>query len=265
MKAILFLLAFPVVIGAWPVWNLLHRSEVASQGLPNPEEKGPADAKVVYFKANGTGPVWKLEISEDQIVFVSDTAGYEYFTMPYALPVKSADGDSKTYTTQNEACEMKIDIAHVLCQLPDSRERFPYSVIVSIKTNIDTAFADFTGCGLYVPDYHLEFKWNLVSIRGEVISDTAFNDTIPFLILQASVNSFTGFSGCNTLNGRLFIEKSLLRFTDISAPKIKCPADEWEKKFVSALQFSTQYAFKADTLILSYPGREMLRLKKVPR
>ncbi len=229
-----------------------------SYGHPSPRVSSE-----VFFKANGVDPRWTLEVADDRIVFESDQPGYARLTMPYAAPVRMGSSGLRQYTLKSDAAEIVIELAQMLCQNEHSHERFPYSVYVSVKRDIDTSFFRFEGCGLYIPDYRLQHTWELVSIRGMPVTAADFNDTIPEIEINSKGGSFKGYSGCNPMSGRLYYEKDLLRFTDFVKMKIKCdPAGNKEADFISALQFTTNYGFRQDTLVLSYPGKELLRLKK---
>jgi heat shock protein HslJ len=216
------------------------------------------DQSLPYFKAKGSSPEWELQIAEDHITFTSFQSGFETFMTPHTAPVKAADMNVKKYAVKTEAGTMDIQIFQMPCQIPDSREGFSYSVEVMIKRGVDSTFTTFTGCGVYVTDARLHGHWSLHQIKDKVISSTLPPDSLPWLDIKTNVNSFAGFAGCNTISGRLFFEKNLLRFTDIVATKMTCPAATEETSFLNALKFSTQYSIQQDTLSLSYPGHQML-------
>lgn len=213
-----------------------------------------------YFKAYGTDPTWNLEISEDSIFFHSDVADCRYVAMKHMPPVKHSG--IKQYQLSTADASVHIEIAQMPCEHPGTNERFLYSVHIDIKRNKDAAVTSFQGCGLYVPDARLQHQWQLHSIRGNPVTKENFDATMPYIIVDAAGSWVKGYGGCNTFNGRVHYEKDLLRFTDIFPGKIACDPANQEKLFMESLQFTTQYQFAADTLILSYPGREMLRLIK---
>ena len=216
------------------------------------------DQSPPYFKAKGSSPQWELQIAEDRIAFTSAQSGFEAFNTPHAAPFKAADMNVKKYALQTEAGMMDIQIFQMPCQIADSREGFSYSVEVRIKRGIDSTFTMFTGCGVYVTDARLHGHWTLHQIKDKVVSSAVLPDSLPWLDIKTNVNSFVGFAGCNTISGRLFFEKNLLRFTDVVATKMTCPAASEETSFLNALKFSTQYSIQGDTLALSYPGHQTL-------
>ena len=219
-----------------------------------------ASASNPYFKAYGKEPAWNLEIADDSIFFHTDGSDCRYIAMKHVPPVKQ--GGIKQYVLSTARESVTIEIAQMLCEHTGTGERFLFSVHVVIKRNSDASVFTFQGCGLYVPDAGLQHAWQLLSIRGNPVTKENFNDTIPHIIVDPGGSSVRGYAGCNTFNGRVYYEKDLLRFTDIVLTKIKCDPANQEKLFMESLQFTTQFQFSADTMILSYPGREMLRFVK---
>lgn len=213
-----------------------------------------------YFKAYGTEPTWNLGIAEDSVFFHSDIAGCRHVVMKHMPPVKV--NGMKQYQLSTADASVSIEIAEMLCENQSTHERFLYSVHIVFKQKKDGTVTSFQGCGLYVPDARLQHKWQLHSIRGNTVTKENFSATMPYIIIESGGSSVKGYAGCNTFNGRIYYEKDLLRFTDIFPTKIECDPANQEKMFMESLQFTTQYQFASDTLILSYPGREMLRFIK---
>jgi heat shock protein HslJ len=227
--------------------------------LPAPAE---TNANSIYFKANGADPVWTLTISPVQIDFKTQATGFNPMSAPHVEPIKAMDSNIKMYKVKIAGAELNVEIAKLLCQNENSHERFPYAVTISLRQGTDTTFTYFTGCGLYITDTRLEAKWLLEQIKTETVTDFHFDDTLPYLILHANGNSFSGFGGCNTINGRIFSEHNLLRFTDFVLSKRECAPTNREKDFINALKFSTQFVVEGDHLILSNPGGPTLSFKK---
>jgi len=220
-------------------------------------------SSAVYFKANGREPVWNLDIAEDQIVFNSSTPGFEHFLLPHAEPTRSENGQIKIYKVKSKEAEIEIQVIDQLCDLPNSRERFPFTVSLSIKRSNDKTPTIFSGCGLYVPDNRLHGRWTIESVKSVPIRDSLFKDQQPYLDLAVDGRYFTCFAGCNIINGRLYFERSLLRFTDLVTPKEPCDQDAIEKSVISSLQFTTQFSILRGELILGNPSETTMKLRKV--
>jgi len=216
----------------------------------------------IYFKSNGIDPVWSLTISPHLIGFKSQVAGFGIFNSAHVEPVKEMDSNIKKYTLKTEEGAMEIELYKMLCTNEKTGERYSYAVKVTIQHTADTAATSFNGCGAYVTDPGLEAKWVLSAIGADAVTAGQFNDTLPYLLVYARGNSFEGHSGCNTIRGRIYSERNLLRFTDLNLTKRKCAHLTKEEEFTNVLQFSTQYTLEADQLILSNYAGVTLVFKK---
>lgn len=81
--------------------------------------------------------------------------------------------------------------------------------------------------------------------------------------IYASTNKFSGFSGCNRMNGSLFFEKGKLRFINIASTKMMCDNLYKETEFITTLQNITSYTIGENRLILSNPTGKKIILKKI--
>lgn len=223
----------------------------APTGFMAGKKKEKSAESTIYFKASSIDPVWSITLSPHLIAFKSQVPEFSVFNSAHAEPVKAMDSNVKKYTLKTEEGTMEIELYKMLCMNEKTGERFSYSVKVSIQHPGDSVATSFNGCGAYVTDSGLEAKWVLYSIASDTVTADQFNDTLPYLYVYARGNSFEGNSGCNTIRGRIFSERSLLRFTDLNLTKRKCGNIAKEEEFTQALQFSTNYALEDDKLILS--------------
>jgi len=99
-------------------------------------------------------------------------------------------------------------------------------------------------------------------IKTNAVIDSFFKEQHPYLELAVDGSYFTCFAGCNTISGRLFFERSLLRFTDLVLSKDKCDQIEFEKNVIKALQFTTQFSILRDELTLGNPTETTMKLRK---
>jgi heat shock protein HslJ len=237
-----------------PFFYVLGFGVISSQApttfMEGKQKEKPA-ASSIYFKASNVDPVWALTISPHLIAFKSQVPDFGAFESPHVEPVKAMDSNVKKYMLKTEEGTMEIELYKMLCMNEKTGERFSYSVKVSIQHPGDSVATSFNGCGTYVTDPGLEAKWVLHSIAADTVTANQFNDTLPYLHIYARGNSFEGNSGCNTIRGRIFSERHLLRFTDLNLTKRKCANLAKEEEFTKALQFSTRYTLEDDKLILS--------------
>ncbi len=253
MRTILYQLSFLCLLCGVQSPMVYAQENASSQG---------AASSAIYFKANGVDPAWTLTISQYQVDFRTQASGFEPFSAPHTEPIKAMDSNIKMYRLNSGTAEMEVELAQMLCQNENSRERFPYAITIALKESGDTTATYFTGCGLYVTDTDLSARWVLEQLKEDSVSASQFNDTLPYLELHANGNSFSGYGGCNTIIGRIFSERTLLRFTDMVLSKRTCATKPKEDEFIKALQFSTRYAIEGDKLILSNPGGRLLVFRK---
>ncbi|HDZ04558.1 hypothetical protein LCGC14_0079640 [marine sediment metagenome] len=215
----------------------------------------------IYFKASGTEPFWSLELSEKQLKLKTITDSV--FT-PSAKPSQAMDSNVKRYKIQTESGQLDIQITQSECTNAMSGKLSPYTVYVTYKKNSETSMHKLEGCGNYITDYRLHDIWVLEKLDGNEVTIENFKKDLPSIEINAASNSFTGYAGCNQINGKLFFEKGLLRFTDIATTKMLCDPKNKETTFLEALRSVTTYKIENNRLWLSNPSdKELLIFKKI--
>lgn len=215
---------------------------------------------IPYFVASGTEPFWSLEISNESIRFKTPT---DSIMIPHTNPDLAQDANVKGYSMETESATMNVQILQRDCTNAMSGNVSPYSVTIDIKKGVDKDFQKFEGCGHYNTDYRLHDIWVLENLNGKTISKEDFNNELPSMEIRAAENTFTGFAGCNRMNGKLFFEKGLLRFTNIATTKMMCEPINKEPEFLKALQNSTTYSIENNRLTLSNPSGVLTVFKKI--
>lgn len=236
--------------------NKAHSRATASE-IDEAQSKAP---NTTYFRASGTEPFWSLEISEYLVVFKTPT---DSIKLPHVQPIMAQDSNVKRYAIETESTTMTIQIAQGDCINDMSGKVSPYSVTIRSKRGVDEAVQRFEGCGHYVTDYRLHDIWVLESLAGKTISKADFSKEFPRMEIKAAENTFTGFAGCNRMNGTLFFEKGVLRFTEVATTRMMCAPDHKEAEFLKALQGSTTYAIENNRLTLSNPSGILMVFKKI--
>ncbi|MBS1567292.1 MAG: META domain-containing protein [Bacteroidetes bacterium] len=98
-------------------------------------------------------------------------------------------------------------------------------------------------------------KWYLVPVLS---SDTA-TGKIPTIIFDLKKKSFTGNTGCNSMNGRFAISgKSIQVDSGIVMTRMACPGYN-EKSFIKSLLRVNSYKFEDGVLVLLFDGTELSR------
>ncbi len=259
----IFAILFPIGIFLFsPSFEALHSFAGTSVNDPKRTEATQQEPSEAYFIGYSYNPSWYLTIFPDSIIFISDIAGFESLYFPHQDPEKDALYSIKRYHLQSDEGQMTIAIGLEACTLESSNESFAYSLNLEIKHLQDTAYTQFIGCGRYITNASLQGRWIVAQIEDKPVDAEAFNNNLPSLEIVPDRNSFSGFSGCNKINGRLFAAQNLLRFTDIVSTKMSCDNLNKEIEFMEALQFSTQFVVEDDRLILSNPLNTTLILQR---
>lgn len=215
----------------------------------------------IYFRGMGNEPEWSLKISEKAIEFTSLKSGFESFKSVHVEPIRAMDANVKMYQVATESGTMNIQIMQQECVNTMSGEKFLYSVQVDLVKN--KLAAQFKGCGNYITDPRLHDIWVLEKLNGKIVGTTDFLKEVPNLEINSSTNNFLGFAGCNRMNGTIFFERGLLRFTNIITTRMACPGINKESEFLKTLQSTTSYKVENMRLTLSNPSGEKLVFKKV--
>jgi heat shock protein HslJ/uncharacterized membrane protein len=215
----------------------------------------------IYFRASGNEPAWSLKISEKQIEFNSLKPGFESFNSVHVEPVRAMDANVKMYRVATETGTMSIQIFQKECTNTMSGEKFPYAV--EIEITIKNKSGKLNGCGNYITDAGLHDIWVLEKLNGNAVLPVDFMKELPNLEINSSTNNFMGFAGCNRMNGTLFFERGLLRFTNVITTRMACPPSNNEAEFLKALQSATSYHIENGRLQLSNSSGEKLVFRKV--
>lgn len=213
-----------------------------------------------YFSSSGTEPFWSIEIFDNLIVYRTPT---DSIKTPHTKPVLAMDANVKRYNIQTESVELHIQIQQKECTNAMSGKVSSYSVSVEIKKTADKEFQKLEGCGHYNTDYRLHDIWLLETLNGKNISQADFENELPTMEINASENKFTGYAGCNRMNGTLFFEKGLLRFTNVATTRMMCEPTNKEAEFLKALQGGTSYSIENNRLTLSNPSGIQAIFKKI--
>ena len=218
------------------------------------------NATEAYFKASGTEPFWSLELSEQQIKLRTPT---DSIITSNTKPFQAMDKNVKMYKIKGETGQLNIQIIQSECANGMSGKISPYKVSVEYKKKSEPSVHKIEGCGSYITDYRLHDIWVLEKLNGKKVYKANFNNDLPSMEINATTNTFLGLAGCNKMNGKLFYEKGLLRFTNIKTTKIKCQSNNEENTFLKAFRSATRYKIENNRLWLSNPSEELIIFKKI--
>ena len=235
-----------------------------SASLSKPEAvRSENDEFAYYFTASGNEPFWSLKMGEEQIVFNSLVEGAEKLTFPPAVPIKMIDNDLKMYKLSNTTYNLLVSISKKDTKDTMSGAVSPYSAQVTIKNKSNDKLQEMYGSGRYLTDYRLHDIWVLEELNGKKVSLSDFQKEVPRIEIYASENRFMGFCGCNSINGTLFFEKDILRFSNVMSTMMACDTGNYEGEFLKSLQSTTNYSIGNNRLSLSNSSGILLIFRKV--
>lgn len=93
-------------------------------------------------------------------------------------------------------------------------------------------------------------RWQLVSINGQEVKNIDGNPLDFFIELKDSDNSFSGFFGCNIINGSYHTVSSHLHFHNIATTKRFCQFMKWEELMLNFLNEADAFDLSRNNLIL---------------
>ncbi|WP_233621907.1 META domain-containing protein [Flavobacterium agrisoli] len=216
-----------------------------------------------YFKAGGNEPFWNIEIANNQILFTSLIEGFEKVQFDHVDPIRVMDANVKTYRLKNNDVSLNITISQKECSDTMADKVSSYSVRADIKKNTEKEYQLLNGCGNYIADYRLHDIWSLDYLKGKKVTSENFAKQKPYIEINNAENTFMGYAGCNTVNGKIFTENKLLRFTDVITTLKMCLPNNEETAFLQALQSATAYKIEQNSLTLSNPSGDLLVFRKV--
>lgn len=216
-----------------------------------------------FFKATGNEPFWGVKIGKETITFTSLIEGLEEISAPYVEPIKAMDANVKLYRFKTKTGSMSITIQQMDCTDTMSDDKSPYNVKVELTNASDGSVQKMEGCGKYITDYRLHDIWVLEQLNGKKVTTADFQRELPRIEINSAENRFMGFGGCNNVNGGIFYEKDLLRFTNVISTLMACGNNNKEDEFLQALQSITTYSIDNNRLSLSNPSGLLLVFKKV--
>jgi heat shock protein HslJ len=171
------------------------------------------------------------------------------------------DANVKMYRIKDGTVTMNIQIMQQECFNTMSGDKSAYSIRIEIvKSNKSTLLK---GCGNYITDPRLHDIWVLEQFNGQKLSVEDFTKELPNLQINSTTNKFMGFSGCNSMDGTIFFERGLLRFTNVITTRMACNASNKENEFLKKLQSTTTYKVENLRLTLNNPSGDQLIFKKV--
>ncbi|MDR0484803.1 MAG: META domain-containing protein [Alphaproteobacteria bacterium] len=111
-----------------------------------------------------------------------------------------------------------------------------------------------------------DYYWRLVAIEGEGVptfEKTLLSNKNAYISFQGN-NRITGFTSCNTINGKFSREKNVTHFLGVVTTKNKCSADKMkiEKNFILFLKQSEYMIVNRDNLTIYNENMDIILVFK---
>ena len=224
----------------------------------------PASSRIsldgIYFKANGSEPFWSLEISNQMTLLKTPM---DSLLIPSVDPVRS-DSSMIQYRLETEKSIIHIDIVQQECIHSMSGHKSPYVVNITYRLTSEKELKSVNGCGQYYTDYRLHDIWILESLEGFELDHNEMGEKLPLLEINAHKNTFTGFTGCNRMNGQLEYRHGMIRLQRIATTRRYCPDSSLtETALLKYLKQWNNYTIANNRLILKQDDQEKAIFRKI--
>ena len=224
----------------------------------------PASSRIsldgIYFRANGNEPFWSLEMS-DQIIRLKTPT--DSLLIPSSSPVRS-DSSMIQYRLETEKSIIHIDIVPQECIHSMSGHKSPYVVNISYRLTSEKDLKSVNGCGQYHTDYRLHDIWILESLESIDLDHNETGEKLTSLEINAHKNTFTGFTGCNRMNGQLEYRHGIIRLQRIATTRRYCPNSSLtETTLLDYLKQWNNYTIANNRLILKQGDQEKAIFRKI--
>jgi len=210
-----------------------------------------------YFKGLGTEPFWNIEISDDFIVYKDIDGKQDVFPVINIDKVQGAN--IQLITAENNNQQIKLTVTQQECSDGMSDNTFAFKTNVSIVTKSNEL--KLNGCGNYIVPKKLQGKWELSYFNGIEIPENKYLKT-PYLEFDGEELRITGNASCNGINGGIFIQNEVMRFSKIASTRMMCVHENMEQEFLAELPKITNYKIINNELQLFYGDQLKMRMKK---
>ena len=190
--------------------------------------------KGIDFYASGNEPFWSLDMDLDKNFHFKNLDGLD-FIAPAVKPISAMDADVTRYRSITEAGEIIIQLFHNECADNMSGEKFYYGVSIDFKTNNETDYKTYKGCGRFVPDSRLQDIWAITEVDNTIITPGGISGEHPRLEINITEGKVFGHDGCNSFRGGMEAQNNVIIFENLASTMMACPEMEISTKITKAL------------------------------
>ncbi|PHR46217.1 MAG: hypothetical protein COA32_11730 [Fluviicola sp.] len=248
MKRIKFFVFASVLFSLISCGNSKETKEEQTETTDNPNNsemiEHPSENLVDFY---ASADDWKLSVQFDgDLFFTSKSNNISYVGKVEKKSVaQGADVVSLYSSNGTEVVRVSIDI--VDCEENGKR------VDIMYRLEKDKNGTDFSGCGFYRGNPKLHDIWAVKQINDEELNPAKFPKDIPHFEINLQNKQFSGFAGCNQVNGMMRFEYNKMYIEPLSSTKMYCAElSDIENKILNILRKGPIiYTLKGTTLILA--------------
>lgn len=201
---------------------------------------------------------WKLSVQFDnKITLTSASKNINYKgEIEKTFVAQGADVVNIFSSNDNEIVKISIDI--VSCKEKGKR----LDIMHRLKT--EKVETDLSGCGYYRGNPKLHDVWAVTHINDEELNPEKFPKDIPHFEMNLENKRFSGFAGCNQVNGMMHFEYKKMFIQPLSSTKMYCAElSDIENKILSILRNEPIFYTVKGTKLILETTEGTITLKKV--
>ncbi len=220
--------------------------------------------KGIDFYAVGNEPFWSLDMDFEKGFQFNNLDGLEFNT-PAVKPDKAMDANVIRYRSVTESGEIIVQLNQIECSDTMSGQKFNYSILIDLKTNKDSDYKIYKGCGDFIPDFRLHNIWAIIEVDGLTVKPENFKNKIPRLEIFISEEKVLGHDGCNNFSGSAVTQNGKIIFGNLISTMMACSENtEISSKIGKVLSGnSLQYKFENNQLVFYQNEKKVMVLKNV--
>jgi heat shock protein HslJ len=92
-------------------------------------------------------------------------------------------------------------------------------------------------------------EWVVVEMR-EVPVQQSGGRRDAHITFDVTTKTFSGYGGCNQINGNYNVDKKMIKFTEVVSTKMSCNDIDFENTFLSTLNSIDHYEVRGNDLLL---------------
>lgn len=216
----------------------------------------PIIESVDYF-AEADDKSWKLSVQMNDLIVFTDTENNINYSGKVAEKSVAQGANVVTIYSQNSLYTLIATIDVMKC------EKSGKLVNVIVRKTGGEDVQTYNGCGYYRGAPQLHDIWALHSLNGQELNPEQFPRELPHFEINLYNNTFSGFAGCNQVNGQVKFDYNRINIESLMSTRMYCgDVSKVEEEILKILRNNPIYSL--DNLLLRLETTEgYLVLKKV--